>query len=85
MSEYETGSGYTDIFLQRNPRIPEIKYEWVLEIKYLKTDEEKRIPQARQEASEQLQRYIQAYRLEGRGNLKTAIVIFIGKNKYVIY
>jgi hypothetical protein len=85
MSEYETGSGYTDIFLQRNPRIPEIKYEWVLEIKYLKTDEEKRIHQARQEASEQLQRYIHAFRLEGRDDLKTAIVVFIGKNKYEIF
>jgi len=84
MSEYETGSGYTDIFLQRNPQLPQVKYEWVLEIKYLKTTDEKKLPQAQQEASEQLRRYIHAHRLEGRDDLKTAIVVFIGKNKYVI-
>ena len=84
MSEYETGAGYTDIFLQRNPQLPQVKYEWVLEIKYLKTDDEKKLPQAQKEASEQLHRYIHAHRLEGRDDLKTAIVVFIGKNKYEI-
>ena len=84
MSEYETGAGYTDIFLQRNPQLPQIKYEWVLELKYLKADDEKKLPQAQQEASEQLHRYIHAHRLEGRPDLKTAIVVFIGKNKYEI-
>jgi len=57
----------------------------VLEIKYLKTDEEKKIPQAHKEASEQLHRYIHAHRLTGRDDLKTAIVVFIGKNKYEIF
>jgi hypothetical protein len=33
MSEYETGPGRADIFLQRNPLLPEIKYEWILEIR----------------------------------------------------
>jgi len=84
MSEYETGSGYTDIYLQRNPQLPQIKHEWVLEIKYLKTGEEKKIPQAQNEASEQLHRYIHAHRLTGRNDLKTAIVVFIGKNMYEI-
>ena len=84
MSEYETGAGYTDIFLQRNPHIPQIKFEWVLELKYLKTNDEKKLPEAQKEASEQLHRYLHAHRLSGRDDLKTAIVIFIGKNKYEI-
>jgi hypothetical protein len=84
MSEYETGSGYTDIFLQRNPQLPQIKFEWVLEIKYLKTGDAKNLPQAQKIASEQLHRYIHAHRLEGRSDLKTAIVVFIGKNKFVL-
>ena len=84
MSEYETGSGYTDIFLQRNPQLPQVKYEWVLEFKYLKTSDEKNLPQAQKEASEQLHRYIHAHRLEGRDDIKTAIVVFIGKNRYEI-
>jgi len=84
MSEYETGAGYTDIFLQRNPLLPQVKYEWVLEFKYLKTADRNNLPQAQKEASEQLQRYIHAHRLEGRPDLKAAIVVFIGKNKYEI-
>ena len=84
MSEYETGSGYTDIFLQRNPQLPQVKYEWVLELKYLKTSDEEKLPQAQKEASEQLHRYIHAHRLNGRADVKTAIVVFIGKNKYDI-
>ena len=84
MSEYETGAGYADIFLQRNPLLPQVKYEWVLEFKYLKTADRNNLPQAQKEASEQLQRYIHAHRLEGRPDLKAAIVVFIGKNKYEI-
>jgi hypothetical protein len=84
MSEYETGNGYTDIFLQRNHNLPQVKYEWVLEIKYLKTKNAKGLQKAQKEASEQLQRYIKAYRLEGRPGLKTAIVVFTGKNDYQI-
>ena len=84
MSEYETGAGYTDIFLQRNPQLPQVKYEWVLELKYLKTGDEEKLPQAQKEASEQLHRYIHAHRLNGRTDLKSAIVVFIGKNKYEI-
>ena len=83
-SEYETGAGYIDIFLQRNPQLPQVKYEWVLELKYLKTSDEKMLPQAQKEASAQLQRYIHAHRLQGRSDLKTATLIFIGKNKYEI-
>jgi len=85
MSEFETGDGYSDIFLQRNPKLPEVKYEWLLELKYLKAGDEKNIPKAKQEASEQLQRYMQAYRLTGRADLKTAIILFIGKNKFEIF
>jgi hypothetical protein len=84
MSEYETGSGYTDVYLQRNPHLPQIKYEWVLELKYLKTEDEKKLPQARQDASEQLDRYIHSHRLAGRADLKTATIVFIGKNKFEI-
>ena len=85
MSEYETGGGYADIYLQRNPRLPQVKYEWILELKYVKTGEEQKVPQVRQEASEQLQRYLNAHRLQGRPDLKTAIVVFIGKDKYELF
>jgi len=48
-------------------------------------DEEHKVPQAHQEASEQLQRYLNAHRLAERPDLKTAIVVFIGKDKYEIF
>jgi hypothetical protein len=82
-SEYEA-DGYADIYLQRSPHLPQIKYEWVLELKYLKTDDEKKLPQAQKEASEQLHRYMNAHQFAGRPGLKAAIVVFIGKNKYEI-
>ena len=85
MSEFETGDGYSDIFLQRSPHLPEIKYEWLLELKYLKAGDEKELPKAKKEAEEQLQRYMQAYRLTERPNLKTAIIVFIGKNRFEMY
>ena len=85
MSEFETSGGYTDIFLQRSPHLPEVKYEWVLEIKYLKVEDAKELAKAKKEAEEQLQRYTQAYRLTGRPDLKTATVVFIGKNKFELY
>jgi hypothetical protein len=49
MSEFEATPGYTDIYLQRNPLLPELKYEWILELKYCKADEEKEVPRKREE------------------------------------
>ncbi|MDR2755991.1 MAG: ATP-binding protein, partial [Planctomycetaceae bacterium] len=56
MSEYETVPGRADIFLQRNPNFPQVQYEWVLELKYCKTDaKDSEIAQKRKEGLEQLQ------------------------------
>jgi hypothetical protein len=38
ISEDENINGYTDIYLQKHPAIKDIKYEYVFEIKYAKTD-----------------------------------------------
>ncbi|MCL2688818.1 MAG: ATP-binding protein, partial [Chitinispirillia bacterium] len=37
-SESEVTEGYTDIYLQKHPAVADIKYEYVFEIKYVKTD-----------------------------------------------
>jgi hypothetical protein len=85
ISEYEVDSGRIDIFLQRNPKFPEINYEWVLELKYCKTTaKESEIAEKRREGLEQLNKYIQSHHLKNRPNLKSALIIFIGKNKYEI-
>ncbi|MDR0337382.1 MAG: ATP-binding protein, partial [Planctomycetaceae bacterium] len=85
MSEFETVPGRVDIFLQRNPKFPQVKYEWVWELKYCKTDaKQSEIDHKRQEGLEQLNQYIHSARLKDRSNLKSALLIFIGKDHYEI-
>jgi hypothetical protein len=84
MSEYEAAPGYTDIYLQRNPNLPQVKYEWVLELKYCKAGEEKDAPHRREEGLEQLRRYLHSHRLSERPDMKAAVIVFIGKNQFEI-
>jgi hypothetical protein len=85
MSEFETVPGRTDIFLQKNPLLPEIKYEWLFEIKYCKTSATKmEIAEKRNEGMKQLTEYSQAHRMKDRPNLKAVLLVFIGKNKFEI-
>jgi hypothetical protein len=86
MSEYETVPGRSDIYLQRNPLYPQVKYEWIFEIKYCKTSAKaEEIAAKRKEGLGQLQQYIHSQRMEGRPALKAALLLFIGKNKYEIH
>jgi hypothetical protein len=85
MSEYEAVPGRTDIYLQRNPLYPEIKYEWLFELKYCKSDaKEDEITAKRNEGLAQLEQYTHSHRLGNRPDLKAAVIVFIGKNKYEI-
>jgi hypothetical protein len=85
MSEYETVPGRADIYLQRSPLLPQVKYEWVFELKYCKTGtKETAISAKRDEGLTQLRQYLASDRLKGRTDLKAAVIIFIGKNKYRI-
>jgi hypothetical protein len=85
ISESEVDSGRVDIFLQRNPKYSTAKYEWVLELKYCKTTTKKsEIIQKRKEGLDQLNAYLVTRQLKDRPNLKSALLLFIGKNKYEI-
>jgi hypothetical protein len=85
MSEYETVPGRADIFLQRNPLLPQVRHEWILEIKYCKvSDSDSEITAKRNKGLEQLHQYIHSYRMEGRPDLKAALLVFTGKNKFEI-
>jgi hypothetical protein len=89
MSEYEAVPGRTDIFLQLDPDpdtdILNVKYEWILELKYCKTDaKEAEISEKRNEGMEQLQKYVGSHRLGTRPDLKAALIVFTGKNKFEI-
>jgi hypothetical protein len=85
MSEYEAVPGRTDIYLQRDQRLPQVKWEWILELKYCKTGANPgEIAKLQKEGQEQIKQYLNSHRLGNRPDLKAAVIVFIGKNKYKI-
>jgi hypothetical protein len=85
-SERETEQGYIDIFLQRSPLLPELPYEWVWELKYLKKgDATPVLAKATLEAARvQLERYRQSALFAGRSDVKFAALLFTGKDQYQV-
>ncbi|MDR0725713.1 MAG: PD-(D/E)XK nuclease domain-containing protein, partial [Prevotellaceae bacterium] len=85
MSEYEAVPGRTDIFLQRNPLLPQVKYEWIFELKYCKSGvSNAEITDKRNEGLEQISQYLRSHRLKDRTDLRAAVIVFTGKNKFEI-
>jgi len=84
VSETETDSGYIDVFLHRSPLLPEVKYEWIFELKYLKASV-KQLDKYRLEARKQLHDYSASDRMKDSKDLKKAVILFIGKNKYELF
>jgi hypothetical protein len=84
VSETEVEDGYIDIFLNRSPRLPDIKYEWVWEIKYLKKENESELKAKQSTSVEQLRKYKRSSRFANRTDVKFASIIFIGKDRYEI-
>jgi dipeptidyl aminopeptidase/acylaminoacyl peptidase len=84
ISETETDTGYIDIYLHRSPLLPEVRYEWIFEIKYLKASE-KSLDAYRLEAQNQLQRYGSSAIMKDSKELKKVVILFIGKNKYELF
>ncbi|MDR2814459.1 MAG: ATP-binding protein [Prevotellaceae bacterium] len=84
ISEKEVEGGYIDIFLQRSPLLPDVKYEWVWEVKYIKVEDEAKLPEKRAEAAAQLDKYRKSERFAGRADVKFASLIFIGKDRYEV-
>jgi hypothetical protein len=85
VSEAETTEGYTDIYLLKHPAIQDIKFEYVFEIKYAKTDaSEAEIKAKFEEALAQIERYKKDRRFAGRDDMKFAAIVFKGKGEYEI-
>jgi hypothetical protein len=85
VSEDENINGYTDIFLQKHPAIPDIKFEYVFEIKYVKTESsEAEIKAKFDEANKQIEIYKKDQRFAGREDLKFVALVFKGKGEYFI-
>jgi hypothetical protein len=86
MSEYEAVPGRADIYLYGKPQLRDkIKYEWLFEIKYCKASAKPaEIETKKKQGLEQLEEYLTSHRLKDRPDLRAALLIFIGKNKYEI-
>ena len=83
-SEMETEDGYIDIYLEKDQRLADIEYEWLLELKYLKKSDADKIEAAKAAGIRQLERYARSSRFTGKDKLKKAVVIFSGKDDYDI-
>ncbi|MDR2579006.1 MAG: ATP-binding protein [Chitinispirillales bacterium] len=81
VSEDENIHGYSDIYLQKHPAMQgAVKYEYILEIKYAKTDATETDVAAKfAEAEAQIQKYKKDPRFAGRSDLKLAALVFKGK------
>jgi len=82
-SEPENEAGYADIILSRDTRHIEItKYEWLIELKYLKESERHLLEKAKAEGLEQLRSYSESKRVKyglDAETLKAVLFLIIGK------
>ena len=87
LSELENSEGYTDIYIKRGNLYPNIKYEWIWEIKYVKASFWKRPSEIRkkQKASyAQLQKYKNSNLFKDRKDVRYLSVVFVGKKECII-
>lgn len=82
-SEYEVEKSYPDIlFLYREPYKP--PYQFIFEIKYLKKGDRGKLDVVREEAKEQMRRYLETDEIKKLENLKACVVIFVGDRTEVV-
>ncbi len=79
-SEYESKKGYPDIFLERMPDRP-IKYDIVLELKYVKKSAENTLKKVIEQAESQLGEYMHSERFS-RPDVLGFYVVFLGGEVY---
>jgi len=83
VSESENINGYTDIYLQKSLSVQNLKFEYVFEIKYLKSGASKKEKDAKlTEALEQLDKYKKDVRFANRSDIKFVAIVFEGKGDY---
>jgi hypothetical protein len=84
ISEREVQKGYTDILLKKGIGASQVKYEWLLELKYIKQENQKQLKRIREEALKQLQEYMVSRDMVGRPNLKAVVLLFVGKDEIIV-
>jgi hypothetical protein len=87
-SEYEVEHGYVDIYLSKNRAYADyIKYEWIIELKYIKENERNKYEEVKTKAMEQLKRYAASDKIKHSidpDRLKKLLIIIIGKKDVFI-
>jgi hypothetical protein len=85
VSESENINGYTDIYLQKHPAVKDIKYEYVFEVKYVKTDSDAaEVSSKLAEAEAQVEKYKKDERFANRDDVKFVSLVFKGKGDYLL-
>ncbi|NDV58485.1 ATP-binding protein [Bacteroides sp. 519] len=81
MPEYEMGKGYADFYFRPNPRLVDIEYAYLLEVKYIKRADVAMTRSMEVEAGEQLLKYASDEIVTstiGNAKLKLITVVFCG-------
>lgn len=83
--EYPAGQGFLDVYMKKTANSL-AKYEVVLELKYIKQKDIKKVNDKKiiKLAKEQMEKYMQDKRMLQKENLKKFVVIFKGFEKYYI-
>lgn len=84
-SEYEVDNGYIDIFLSKNKAYSDsIKYEWIIELKYLKESNKNELEDTITLATNQIIGYSNSQKIQDgyqANRIKRLIIILVGKKE----
>lgn len=84
-SEYEVEEGYIDVLLSKNKAFEEsIKYEWMIELKYIKEKDKNTLEEIKNQGLKQLEGYSSSRKLSSSydlNNMKKLLIVVIGKKE----
>ena len=84
-SEYEVEEGYIDVLLSKNKAFQDsIKYEWMIELKYIKEKDKNTLEEIKKQGLKQLEGYSSSRKLSSSYNLnqmKKLLIVVIGKKE----
>ena len=82
-SEDENNNGYVDIMLKRKIQFKDItKFQWIIELKYIKESDKKTFEKVKEEGLKQLQGYSESKMVKeelGEEDLKKVLILVVGK------
>ncbi|MCR1973790.1 ATP-binding protein [Clostridium sporogenes] len=82
-SEDENNNGYVDIMLKRKIQFKDItKFQWIIELKYIKESERDTLEKVKEEGIKQLQGYAESKMVQeelGEDDLKKVLILVVGK------